>query len=78
MHNLCGVCVTVLLCAGQVATSRTATQESQIGESAATEGLDEGSVHIGDVFQLGSAQLVVTEPRMPCFKLTIRFNRENL
>ena len=43
------------------------------GENLTTEGLAEESVHIGDVFQLGTAQLVVTEPRMPCFKLTIRF-----
>ena len=48
------------------------------GENLTTEGLDEESVHIGDVFQLGTAQLVVTEPRMPCFKLTIRFGREDI
>ncbi len=48
------------------------------GENLTTEGLDEESVHIGDVFKLGSAQLIVTEPRMPCFKLTIRFEREDI
>lgn len=48
------------------------------GENITTEGLAEESVHIGDVFQLGTAQLVVTEPRMPCFKLTIRFEREDI
>jgi MOSC domain-containing protein YiiM len=48
------------------------------GENLTTEGLDEESVHIGDVFQLGTARLVVTEPRMPCFKLTIRFDREDM
>ncbi len=48
------------------------------GENLTTEGLDEESVHIGDVFQLGTARLVVTEPRMPCFKLTIRFEREDM
>ncbi len=48
------------------------------GENLTTEGLEEESVHIGDVFQLGTAQLVVTEPRMPCFKLTIRFEREDI
>jgi len=48
------------------------------GENLTTEGLDEESVHIGDVFQLGTARLVVTEPRMPCFKLTIRFGREDI
>jgi MOSC domain-containing protein YiiM len=48
------------------------------GENLTTEGLDEESVHIGDVFQLGTAQLIVTEPRMPCFKLAIRFGREDM
>ncbi len=48
------------------------------GENLTTEGLAEESVHIGDIFRLGTAQLVVTEPRMPCFKLTIRFEREDI
>ena len=43
------------------------------GENFTTEGLDEG-VHIGDRFRIGSAEFVVTQPRMPCFKLGIRFN----
>jgi len=53
-------------------------QWGMFGENLTTEGLAEESVHIGDVFQLGSAQLVVTEPRMPCFKLTIRFERDDI
>jgi MOSC domain-containing protein YiiM len=48
------------------------------GENLTTEGMSEESVHIGDVFQIGTAQLIVTEPRMPCFKLTIRFEREDI
>ena len=48
------------------------------GENITTEGLAEESIYIGDVFQLGTAQLVVTEPRMPCFKLTIRFERADM
>ena len=43
------------------------------GENFTTEGLDEG-VHIGDRFRIGSAEFAVTQPRMPCFKLGIRFN----
>jgi MOSC domain-containing protein YiiM len=43
------------------------------GENLTTEGLLEDSVHIGDEFRIGSARLVVTQPRMPCFKLGIRF-----
>ena len=48
------------------------------GENFTTEGLEEESVHIGDVFQLGTTRLVVTEPRMPCFKLAIRFGRADI
>ena len=43
------------------------------GENLTTEGLTEDSVHIGDEFRVGTARLVVTQPRMPCFKLGIRF-----
>ena len=48
------------------------------GENFTTEGLEEESVHIGDVFQLGTARLIVTEPRIPCFKLAIRFGRDDM
>ncbi len=48
------------------------------GENFTTEGLKEESVHIGDVFRLGTARLVVTEPRMPCFKLAVRFGRADI
>src|SRR5262245_43940438 len=44
------------------------------GENFTTEGLLEDRVCIGDRIQIGSAQFVVTQPRMPCFKLGIRFN----
>jgi MOSC domain-containing protein YiiM len=43
------------------------------GENFTTEGLDEGT-HIGDRFRIGSAEFAVTQPRMPCFKLGIRFS----
>ena len=48
------------------------------GENFTTEGLDEEFVHIGDVFQLGTTRLVVTEPRMPCSKLAVRFGRTDI
>ena len=48
------------------------------GENLTTEGLLEGSVHIGDRFRAGSAEFVVTQPRIPCFKLGIRFNRPEM
>jgi MOSC domain-containing protein YiiM len=40
--------------------------------------LSEDDVHIGDRFAIGSAEFVVTQPRMPCFKLTIRFGRADM
>src|SRR5205085_1325284 len=43
------------------------------GENLTTEGLLENLVHIGDEFRVGTARLVVTQPRMPCYKLGIRF-----
>ena len=33
------------------------------------------SINVGDRLGIGSAEFVVTQPRMPCFKLEIRFNR---
>lgn len=49
------------------------------GENFTTEGaLDDKAVHIGDRFRIGSAEFVVTQPRMPCFKLGIRFGRADI
>jgi MOSC domain-containing protein YiiM len=45
------------------------------GENFTTEGLMEDSINIGDQFQIGSAKLVATQPRMPCYKLGVRFGR---
>ena len=44
------------------------------GENLTTEGLLEDAVHIGDEFRVGTARLVVTQPRLPCFKLGLRFD----
>jgi MOSC domain-containing protein YiiM len=48
------------------------------GENFTTEGVSEDLVHIGDRLQIGSAEFIVTQPRMPCFKLGIRFNRMDM
>jgi MOSC domain-containing protein YiiM len=48
------------------------------GENFTTAGLHEETVHIGDRFRVGSAEFVVTQPRMPCFKLGIRFDRPDI
>jgi MOSC domain-containing protein YiiM len=48
------------------------------GENLTLEGLDEGLVHIGDQFRIGSAIVQVTQPRMPCYKLPLRFGRDDM
>jgi MOSC domain-containing protein YiiM len=48
------------------------------GENFTTEGLLENEVHIGDRFRLGEAEVVVTEPRLPCAKLAVRFRRADI
>jgi MOSC domain-containing protein YiiM len=46
------------------------------GENFTTEGLLEDAVHLGDRFSIGSAEVVVTQPRLPCYKLGIRFQSD--
>jgi MOSC domain-containing protein YiiM len=48
------------------------------GENLTTNGLVEDGVNIGDRFRIGATELVVTQPRMPCFKLGIRFERPDI
>jgi MOSC domain-containing protein YiiM len=48
------------------------------GENFTTAGLTEDSVHLGDRFAVGSAQVVVTQPRLPCYKLGVRFQSDDM
>ncbi len=48
------------------------------GENLTVTGLDEDDVCVGDEFRVGTARVVVTEPRMPCVKLAIRFGRADM
>jgi MOSC domain-containing protein YiiM len=48
------------------------------GENLTTQGLLETDVRIGDRLEIGSAQFLVTQPRQPCFKLGIRFGRDDM
>jgi len=43
------------------------------GENFTTEGLFEDSLYLGDRFRVGTAEVVVTQPRLPCYKLGMRF-----
>ena len=48
------------------------------GENLTTSGINENTVRIGDRFRIGSVVLQVTQPRMPCYKLAIRFGRADM
>jgi MOSC domain-containing protein YiiM len=48
------------------------------GENLTTEGLLEEAFNIGDRFRVGSAELMATQPRLPCYKLGIKFGREDI
>lgn len=48
------------------------------GENFTTTGLLEIDTNIGDRFKVGSAEVMVTQPRMPCYKLGIRFGRTDM
>jgi MOSC domain-containing protein YiiM len=48
------------------------------GENFTTEGMLEDTVHLGDQFSIGSAQVVVTQPRLPCYKLGVRFQSDDM
>jgi MOSC domain-containing protein YiiM len=47
------------------------------GENFTVEGLDE-TVNIGDQFRIGTAKVMVTQPRLPCYKLGLKFKRDDM
>jgi MOSC domain-containing protein YiiM len=48
------------------------------GENLTVEGLLESEVNIGDCFRIGTAEVMATQPRFPCFKLNLKFGREDM
>lgn len=48
------------------------------GENLTVEGLLDEEVCIGDRYEVGSAQLKVTQPRLPCYKLGLKFGRDDI
>ena len=48
------------------------------GENFTTEGLSEDTVHVGDRFRISEAEVMATEPRLPCYKLGIKFGRADI
>lgn len=45
----------------------------QFGENLTVSGLDETLSYLGDQLRIGSAEFAITQPRVPCFKLGLRF-----
>ncbi|MEO8295478.1 MAG: MOSC domain-containing protein [Gemmatimonadota bacterium] len=48
------------------------------GENLTTQGMLETEVCIGDRYRIGTAEFIVTQPRMPCYKLGVRFGRSDM
>jgi MOSC domain-containing protein YiiM len=48
------------------------------GENFTTSGMAEDNLHIGDRFQMGSAIVMVRQPRNPCYKLAAKFRRDDI
>lgn len=48
------------------------------GENFTTKGLLEDAVNVGDRFRIGEAEIMATEPRLPCYKLGIKFGRPDI
>jgi MOSC domain-containing protein YiiM len=48
------------------------------GENLTTLGLTEDHLYIGDTLRVGDAVLIVTQPRVPCYKLALRFQRDDI
>jgi len=48
------------------------------GENFTTEDMHESDLHVGDRVQIGSATLMVRQPRMPCYKLAAKFQRDDM
>ena len=51
---------------------------ASFGENLTTAGITESEIAIGDRIRIGSVELMVTQPRLPCFKLAIRFDRDDI
>jgi MOSC domain-containing protein YiiM len=62
---------------GELSGDRELTM-GNFGENFTTEGFLEDSVHVGDHWTVGSAETIVTQPRLPCFKLGIRFQSDDM
>jgi MOSC domain-containing protein YiiM len=51
---------------------------SMFGENFTTESLSEDELHVGDRFRISSSTVMVRQPRMPCYKLAVKFQRDDI
>ncbi|PYX50188.1 MAG: MOSC domain-containing protein [Acidobacteria bacterium] len=56
----------------------TALPWGKFGENFTSEGLSERELHIGDRLQIGTATIMVRQPRVPCYKLAAKFHRDDI
>ena len=47
-------------------------------ENLTVTGLAEDDVHLGDVFEVGTSVVQITQPRLPCYKIAVRYGRKHL
>lgn len=52
--------------------------DGSFGENLTTEGLDEHRVFVGNVYEIGSALLQVSQARTPCYKLNVKFGIDHM
>jgi MOSC domain-containing protein YiiM len=48
------------------------------GENLTVEGVDETTINIGDQLGIGTAVVAISQPRLPCFKLAAKFQRDDM
>ena len=48
------------------------------GENLSVAGLAENKMHIGDVLEIGESIVKITQPRIPCYKLGVRFGHQEI
>lgn len=62
---------------GTVGLARFASRGA-FGENLSTLGMTEANVCVGDVYRIGDAIVQVSQPRQPCWKLNLRFTRDDM
>ncbi len=47
-----------------------------LGENLTVSGLDETQIHVGDIYKIGEALVLVTQPQEPCYKFGVKFGAQ--